>query len=204
VIAPLTEDGLLAAAIVGLGFGAALERAGLGSAPKLAGQFTLADFTVLRVMFSAIVTAMLGAFWLSRLGLLDLSRVYVPPTWIVPQLLGGAIFGVGFAIAGLCPGTACVSAASGRGDGLATVAGFLAGTVAAGLALPRVWALYERTPRGTLLLPDVMGVSYGAAVLAVTLVALAGFVATRWLDARRARPARAATPVPVAVPAPAP
>ena len=191
MIAPLMEDGLLAAAVVGLGFGAALERAGLGSAPKLAGQFTLADFTVFRVLFSAIVTAMLGAFWLSRLGLLDLARVHVPPTWIVPQLLGGAIFGVGFAIAGLCPGTACVSAATGRGDGLATVAGFLVGTAAAGVALPHAWSLYERTPRGTLLLPDALGVSHGAVAMGVTLVALAGFAATRWLDARRLRSAPA-------------
>ena len=99
-MAPWFDDSLVAAAIVGVGFGVALERAGLGSAPKLAGQFTLRDFTVFRVMFSAIVTAMLGAFWLSRLGVLDLGRVHVPETWIVPQLVGGAIFGVGFAIAG--------------------------------------------------------------------------------------------------------
>ena len=87
------------------------------------------DFTVFRVMFSAIVTAMLGTFWLSRLGMLDLGRVYVPETWIIPQLVGGAIFGVGFAIAGLCPGTACVSAATGRGDGMVTVGGFFVGQI---------------------------------------------------------------------------
>ena len=187
MIAPLTEDGLLAAAVVGLAFGAVLERAGLGSAPKLAGQFTLRDFTVFRVMFSAIVTAMLGAFWLSRLGLLDLARVLVPPTWIVPQLAGGAMFGVGFAIAGLCPGTACVAAATGRGDGMATVGGLMAGTLATGLLLPRAWSLYERTPRGTLLLPTTLGASYGAVVLGVVVVALAGFAGTRWLDVRRER-----------------
>lgn len=186
MIAPLMEDSLLVAALVGVGFGIALERAGLGSAPKLAGQFTLRDFTVFRVMFSAIVTAMLGAFWLSRLGVLDLARVYVPPTWIVPQLVGGAIFGVGFAVAGLCPGTACVSASTGRGDGLATVAGFLAGALATGLALPRIWSFFEGTARGTLLLPTVLGLSHGATVLLVVLAALAGFAATRWLDARRA------------------
>jgi uncharacterized membrane protein YedE/YeeE len=192
VIAPLFEDSRLAALVVGVGFGFALERAGLGSAPKLAGQFTLRDFTVFRVLFSAIVTAMLGAFWLSRLGMLDLARVYVPPTYIVPQLVGGAIFGVGFAVAGLCPGTACVSAATGRIDGVATVGGFLLGVLATGIALPRVWSLYERTPRGTLLLPDVLGVSYGLVVLAVAAIALAGFAATRWLDARRdARPGNA-------------
>lgn len=185
IVAPFMEDSLLVAALVGVGFGAALERAGLGSAPKLAGQFTLRDFTVFRVMFTAIVSAMLGAFWLSRLGVLDLARVYVPETWLVPQLAGGAIFGVGFAIAGLCPGTACVSAATGRGDGMATAAGFLVGTVAAGLALPRAWSLYERTPRGTLLLPAVFGASYGAVVLGMVMIALGGFSATRWLDARR-------------------
>ena len=189
MIAPLFEDSRLAALVVGVGFGFALERAGLGSAPKLAGQFTLRDFTVFRVLFSAIVTAMLGAFWLSRLGMLDLARVYVPPTYIVPQLVGGAIFGVGFAVAGLCPGTACVSAATGRIDGVATVGGFLLGVLATGIALPRVWSLYERTPRGTLLLPDVLGVSYGLVVMAVAAIALAGFAATRWLDARRDAPA---------------
>lgn len=196
-LAPWTDDSLLAAAIVGMGFGAALERAGLGSAPRLAGQFTLRDFTVFRVMFSAIVTAMLGAFWLARLGLLDMARVYVPPTWIVPQLVGGVVFGVGFAVAGLCPGTACVSAATGRGDGLATVVGFMAGTFGTGLLLPHAWALYERTPRGTLLLPDVIGISYGGVVLLVVVVALAGFAATSWLDARRdGRDPRDAAPEP--------
>lgn len=187
MIAPFTEDGLLAAAIVGVGFGVALERAGLGSAPKLAGQFTLRDFTVFRVMFSAIVTAMLGAFWLSRLGVLDLARVHVPPTYVLPQLVGGAIFGVGFAVAGLCPGTACVSASTGRGDGLAAVGGFLLGVFATGLALSRLWSLYERTPRGTLLLPTTLGLSHGATVLLVVVVALGGFAATRWLDERRAQ-----------------
>jgi len=189
--APWFSDSLVAAAIVGVGFGVALERAGLGSAPKLAGQFTLRDFTVFRVMFSAIVTAMLGSFWLARLGVLDLGRVYVPETWIVPQLVGGMIFGVGFAIAGLCPGTACVSASTGRGDGMATAGGFLVGVLATGLALPRIIAFYERTPRGTLLLPTVLGLPYGVVVFGVVIIALGGFAATRWLDARRARVASA-------------
>ena len=71
--------GALAVALgVGLGFGLWLERAGLGNAPKLMGQFRLSDLTVFKVMFSAIVTAMLGLFWLSRIGVVDLSRVYVP------------------------------------------------------------------------------------------------------------------------------
>ena len=80
---------LIAAVLIGIAFGWCLERAGMGSARKLAGQFYLTDLTVFKVMFSAIITAMLGAFWLGRLGVLDLSRVYVPETYVLPQLVGG-------------------------------------------------------------------------------------------------------------------
>ena len=184
--APFAPDSLLVPLVVGLAFGVALERAGLGHAPKLAGQFTLGDLTVFKVMFSAIVTAMLGAFWLGRLGVLDLARVYVPETWVVPQLVGGLVFGAGFALAGLCPGTSCVSLASGRGDGVATAAGFFAGVLATGALLPRVWSFYQSTPRGPLLLSDVLGVSYGAAVLLVALVAAGGFAAAAWWERRGA------------------
>lgn len=184
--APWLEESRLVALLVGVGFGAALERAGLGRAPTLAGQFTLRDFTVLRVLFTAIVTAMLGAFVLARLGVLDLARVHVPETWLLPQLAGGAIFGIGFAVAGLCPGTACVAAATGRGDGLATAAGFLAGATVGGALLPDVAWLYAATARGTLLLPDVLGVSYGAAVALVVAMALLAFAAAGRIERWRA------------------
>jgi uncharacterized membrane protein YedE/YeeE len=187
MIAPFTDGSAIVAALVGLGFGVALERAGLGSAPKLAGQFTLTDFTVFKVMFTAIITAMIGAFWASRLGLLDLARVYVPETFLAPQLLGGAVFGVGFALAGLCPGTSCVSAATGRGDGVAVVIGFFAGVLATGALLPRLLGLYLRTPRGTMLLPDVFGVPYGVVVFTVVVIAMLGFYLAERVERRAVR-----------------
>ena len=168
---------------LGGAFGWALERAGLGSARKLAGQFLLTDFTVLKVMFSALVTAMLGVFWCARLGMLDLSQLAVPETFVGPQLLGGAIFGLGFAAAGLCPGTSCVAAATGRGDGLAVVFGFLAGTFAVGWlsALPPAQALFDSGRRGVWTLPDAFDLSYGATVLAVVAFALTAFwCVERW------------------------
>src|SRR5690242_15501077 len=76
---------------VGMAFGWTLERAGLGSARKLAGQFYLTDLTVVKVMFAAILTAMLGVFWLGRLGFLDMHRLFVPATFVVPQLAGGLV-----------------------------------------------------------------------------------------------------------------
>src|SRR5205085_3247009 len=133
------------------------------------------DFTVMKVMFTAIVVAMTGAFWLGRLGVIDLANVFVPETFLLPQLAGGAIFGAGFLIAGLCPGTSCVAAASGRGDGLAVMAGMFAGVFASGAAFEMLRPIYDATPRGTLTLPAVSHLPYGVVVLLVVGAALAGF-----------------------------
>jgi uncharacterized protein len=76
---------LLVALTLGLAFGWLLESAGLGNARKLVGQFYLTDLTVFKVMFSAIITALLGVFWLSRLGVLDVDGVFLPETFVLPS-----------------------------------------------------------------------------------------------------------------------
>jgi hypothetical protein len=184
---PLTENGwlgpagaLAVAPLIGFAFGWFLERGGLGSAPKLAGQFYLTDLTVFRVMFSALVTAMLGAFWLDWVGALDLDRVYLPETFALPQAAGGVLFGIGFLLCGLCPGTSCVAAASGRRDGLGVIAGMLAGVWLFNVAFDWIAPFYSATPLGAVRLTDLAGVSRGTGVAVVTAIALAGFnVASR-------------------------
>ena len=190
---PLTETGslgpsgaLIAAIAIGFAFGWFLERGGLGSAPKLAGQFYLTDLTVFKVMFSALVTAMLGAFWLDRLGLLQLDLVYLPETFVVPQAVGGVLFGAGFLVAGLCPGTSCVAAAAGRRDGVAVMAGMLLGVWVFNLAFDWIAPIYSATPLGAVRLTDVAGINLGAGVAAVTAVAIAGFVVANRLERGRA------------------
>ena len=132
-------------------------------------------------MFSAIVTAMLGAYWLARLGILDLSRVYVPETYLLPQLAGGLLFGVGFIVAGLCPGTSCVAAATGRGDGLLVMLGMFCGVLVTGLAFVPLAHFYASTARGSVTLPQVIGVPYGVVVCGVVVMALSMFhLAGRW------------------------
>jgi uncharacterized membrane protein YedE/YeeE len=175
---------LLIAALIGLAFGWTLERAGLGSAPKLAGQFYLTDLTVFKVMFSAIVTAMLGAFWLSRLGIIDLSQVYLPETFLLPQLAGGLLFGVGFVVAGLCPGTSCVAAATGRGDGAMVMLGMFAGVLVTGLAFAPLRHFYESTARGSLTLPELLRVPYGVVVCGIVAMALISFRFAERLEKR--------------------
>jgi uncharacterized protein len=168
-------DALPVALIVGIAFGFALESAGLGNARKLAGQFYLTDFTVLKVMFSAILTAMLGAFWLGRAGLIDLAAIHVPETFLAPQVVGGLIFGVGFVVSGLCPGTSCVAAATGRMDGLATLGGLFAGVLLTGLAFPLLEGFYSSTAQGVLTLPDLIGAPYGLVVALIVVMAIGVF-----------------------------
>jgi len=202
MIAPLAAHGvvgdtgtLVLAFAIGIGFGWALERAGLGSARKLMGQFYLTDFTVFKVMFTAILTAMLGTFWLARLGILDLDALYVPETFIAPQLAGGIVFGIGFALAGLCPGTSCVAAATGRGDGLAVVTGMLTGVTVTGLAFDRLERFYSSGARGAFTLPQLLHVPTGVVMLGVVAIAVLGFWATNLLATRQSPIGNGQSPV---------
>lgn len=189
--APLYELGylgeggsLLVALLLGIGFGWFLEGGGLGNARKLAGQFYLTDMTVLKVMFSAIVTAMLGLFWLAWLGWLDLGRVYLLPTFTLPHLAGGVVFGLGFVMGGLCPGTSCVAASSGSLDGLALMGGMLFGIFAFNEAYPLVEGFYGSTPLGQVTLHGLLGVPYEAMVPFVVALALGAFLVAERVERR--------------------
>jgi len=173
---------LVVAFVIGIGFGFFLERAGFGSARKLTAQFYLTDLSVFKVMFSAIVTAMLGTFYLGWLGFLDLSLVYLTPTFIVPQAAGGLILGIGFVVGGYCPGTACVGISTGKLDAIACLAGIFAGIFAFGEAYPLIRTFYNATGMGTITLPQAFSLSYGLVVFAVVLMAVGSFSGATWLE----------------------
>lgn len=170
------EISLIIAILIGIGFGFFLERAGFGNANLLAAQFYFRDMRVFKVMFTAIVTAMLGVFYFAWIGYLDLSLVYLVPTFLVPQILGGLILGVGFVVGGYCPGTSLVSMSTGRIDGLTYVLGVFAGTFVFGLAFPLLKSIYIATPMGQITLPQLFNIPYGVLVFAVVLIALGGFI----------------------------
>lgn len=92
--------GLVAGLLLGLAFGFLLERAGLGDPKKLTGLFYLTDFTMLQVMFTAIAVAAAGIGILAAFGLVDPAALSIQPTFLWPQLLGGAVLGAGFALGG--------------------------------------------------------------------------------------------------------
>ena len=178
------ETSLVVAFVIGIGFGFFLERAGFGSAKKLTSQFYLDDLAVFKVMFTAIVTAMLGVFYLSWLGIMDLSLVDLVTTNLWPQIVGGLVLGFGFVIGGYCPGTSMVAAVTGRIDGLVFILGVMAGVLGFGEAFPLLKGFYESGDFGKLTLPQAFHLPYGLVVLLVVLMALGGFMGTGWVERR--------------------
>jgi rhodanese-related sulfurtransferase len=178
------EMSLVVAFFIGIAFGFFLERAGFGNARVLAAQFFFRDLRVLKVMFTAIITAMVGSFLLARFGLLDLSLVYLTPTFLGPQIVGGLILGFGFIIGGYCPGTSCVSAATGRVDGIVFLGGMIGGLVGFAEVYPWIEPLVKLTPLGQVTLAEQFNIPYGLLVFAVVLMALGAFVAAEWAEGR--------------------
>jgi uncharacterized membrane protein YedE/YeeE len=162
--------------LVGFGFGFVLERAGFGDARKLLGQFYGTEMVMLKVMFGAIVTAVLGTAVLAGIGLLDLralADVVTAPTFLWPMIAGGVLVGVGIVLSGYCPGTSFVGIASGKLDAAVAFAGVIVGQLAwAELEFRgRFAAFHESGALGHLYLPDLLKVP--PAVVAAAIVAMA-------------------------------
>ena len=175
-MAPMTFDGsafFLINLLIGFGFGFTLEHAGFGDSRKLAAQFYFRDMTVLKVMFTAIITAMFIVHWAWRLGWVDLTQVWINPTYLWSAILGGIILGFGFIIGGYCPGTSLVAVATLKIDGLFFVLGVLLGIFVFGQAVPYFWDFYQLAgDMGRMTLADWMGISTATATLLVAALAV--------------------------------
>ena len=183
-------DAAIALAL-GVAFGLCLERAGFGSARKLTAVFYLHDMSVVKVMFTAIVTAMAGLWIASELGVLALADINLEKTNLVAQVGGGLLFGAGFMVGGYCPGTAVAAAASGAKDAIVFAFGMLCGVLAYAEITPGLEAWYKATAQGEMTLPSVSGLGMGPWTLAFAgLLLLAGW-GLRRIEARFAawRPA---------------
>lgn len=175
---------LAIALALGLGFGAALERAGFGSARKLTAVFYFFDMAVVKVMFSAVVTTLVGLFLLSSVGEFDLSQVYVESTNFLAQGLGGVLFGAGFVLGGYCPGTSIAAIATGRKDAMVFALGMLAGVLAYAEFTPQLDDWYKATASGELTLPAVTGIGMGWWALLFLAVLVGGGLGMARLEKR--------------------
>ncbi|MBX3065989.1 MAG: YeeE/YedE family protein [Anaerolineae bacterium] len=160
---------------IGILFGWVLETAGFSRSSKLAAQFYLKDMTVLKVMFTGIVVAMLFIFLTSGLGLLDYNVIWVNPTYLWPGIVGGLIMGFGFIIGGFCPGTSIVATATGKIDGLIFLAGCLFGIFAFGETVGLYESWWNSSYLGRFTLMDMFNTSNGVIVVGVVVLALGAF-----------------------------
>jgi hypothetical protein len=178
------EFNLVVALIAGIGFGFVLEQAGFSSTKKLVGLFYGYDFTVLKVFFTAGVTAMIGVLLFGQIGILDLSLIYINPTFLWSALVGGAIMGVGFIIGGFCPGTSVCAASIGKLDGLAFVFGSGLGVMAFAEGYPMFENIYLAEAWGPVLINEKLGMSKIVFGFLLTAIASFAFFLTRLIEKR--------------------
>ncbi|TNF37068.1 MAG: hypothetical protein EP329_04090 [Deltaproteobacteria bacterium] len=174
---------MMLATLLGMGFGFVLERAGFARADVLVAQFHGTDMRVLKVMFTAIATTAVGIALLSGVGVMDVSKLVIPGTYLGPQIVGGLLLGAGFVISGYCPGTAVVAAGSGNLDGLYTIGGVMVGSLLFGFAYPLLDAFYQADGGlGKITFPDVLGVPWAVLALGVAVMAIGTFFLAEKLE----------------------
>jgi len=173
-----SEFNLIIAIIVGFGFGFALEQAGFSSTKKLVGLFYGYDFTVLKVFFTAGITAMIGVLFLAHFGLLDLELIYVNPTFLWSAIIGGVIMGAGFIIGGFCPGTSVCAAAIGKIDAMLFIAGSFMGIFIFTEGYPLFEKLYLSKNMGPITMNDLLGVSQVIFAFIMSIMAVGAFIMT--------------------------
>ncbi len=171
---------MVVALLVGFGFGFALERAGFGSSRKLSGIFYIRDMTVLRVMFTAMITAMIGLHLALALGIITSDQIYFLPTVYGAQIVGGLLFGVGFALGCWCPGTAAVGLASGRLDALLFLVGASLGSILFNELFDVLKPLYTWGDSGVKFVWAALGLSAPVFVLLFAAVGVGAFWLAEW------------------------
>ena len=186
---PLVNNGIISgginslfAVLIGILFGYALQRSGFTNSKKISAAFYMKDVDVPVVMFTAIITASIGLWGMSLLGLIDLGKVYFLPSYLLPMVVAGFIFGIGMAVGGFCPGTSLASMVTGKIDAMVFVGGFLIGSLFFG-DLYSLWdEFYNSTAKGVWRIDQLFNINLGLAVLLITLLGVFGSIGMRKLQ----------------------
>jgi len=166
---------LLAAVVFGLAFGFLLQKGGVGKLNVLIGQLLLQDWTVAKIMLTAIVVGMLGIFTLHHFAKVNL---HIKPTRIGSNIIGGLLFGAGFALIGYCPGTAAAALGQGSWDALFGMVGLVAGSwIFAEFSASLKLTLEKWGDLGKVLLPDLLHVPRGVFVVIFAVLLIGGLFA---------------------------
>ena len=192
---PLSVNGIISentnlflAFIIGIGFGFVLEQSGFSSSRKLAGVFYGYDTVVLKVFFTAAITAMLGLLFFSLFGWVDLNLVYVNPTYLTSAIVGGIIMGAGFIMGGFCPGTGLCALSIGKIDAMVFFLGGLTGAFLFAETYPFIQKLANGSYKGPVKINEVMGISPGLFTFLLIVAAAGMFWVAELAEKKFARP----------------
>jgi len=174
-IIPHEWDSIIAI-LIGIVFGFVLEASGFSSSRKLAGVFYGYDFAVLKVFFTAALVALIGMFYMDYLGYVDISQMYVHPTYLWGAIIGGVIMGAGFVTGGFCPGTSLCAVAIGKIDAIVYVIGIMIGIFIFSELFFLLQPLYEGSFLGNITLVDSLGVNPYWFIFIFTIIAIISFV----------------------------
>lgn len=172
------------ALLLGMAFGFVLEASGFSSSRKIMGTFFGYDFVVLRVFFTAAITAMVGIFYFDYLGILDFSMLYIHPTYITSAIIGGVVMGLGFSFGGYCPGTSYCAVAIGKIDALVFSIGLFFGIFVFSEVYPLIENMYLNQSLGPVKVFESLGISGELFIFLLILAAVAIFAVTSYLQQR--------------------
>lgn len=156
--------------LTGIAFGAILQRVGASSFHKIVNMLRLKDLTIMKFLFLAIAVGSMGMYAVNQWAP-DSAHINIAPVYLLGIGIGGLIFGVGWALAGYCPGTVLVALGQGKVDAIFTILGGLAGAI----TLSLVWspledALVKPLNYGSESLPELLGLP--SLPVAIALAAL--------------------------------
>ena len=174
-VIPIEWDSIIAI-LIGIVFGFVLEASGFSSSRKLAGVFYGYDFAVLKVFFTAAVVALIGVYYMDYLGYLDITQLYVHPTYLWAAIIGGIIMGAGFVAGGFCPGTSLCAVAIGKIDAMIYVAGIMVGIFIFSELFPLLEPIYNGYFYGNITLQDSLGINPYWFVFMFSIIAIVAFV----------------------------
>jgi len=170
---------LLYGLITGILFGYLLQKGEVLRYDRQLGALRLMDMTIVKFMLSSILVGMVGVYLLKDLGLAALA---VKPTVLGGNILGGLIFGLGWALLGYCPGTSVGALGEGRWDAVWGVAGMLTGTALFAEAYDSLEkTVLTRGNYGKITLPELLGVDHW---FIIPLFIIAALILFRWFEKR--------------------
>jgi len=164
--------------LTGILFGVFLQKGRVAKYEVIVGQFLFKDWTVVKVMGTAVAVGAVGVYALVAA---DLASLHIKPALLGGVLVGAVCFGIGMAVLGYCPGTSVAGCGEGRRDAMVGVAGMFAGAALFVAMFPTLQPLIDGLGNlGEVTLPEVTHTSPWLWVAGLAIAAAVAWFGNRW------------------------